>query len=127
VQLRSNDNAFAADIPLQKSTKDLFTFTERIDIRSVKEVDSQLERLPEKGLAFLFIQRPGMTAGPGNGNGGAIAHAAQADTGNFESRFSQVDIFHEHSPRFASAPGRFRYQDSVLRVIPDHMTQLSAV
>ena len=75
---------------------DLFAGAVGVDVGRIEEVDAGLEGLLEEGAGRIERQRPGMRAALGD----AVAHAAEADAGDFEAAAAEAGVLHGRMPRF---------------------------
>src|SRR6185369_16953404 len=98
-----------------RPAENLLAHTQRIHVRSVKEVDSRLEGLPEKRAALLLLKNPfPPLLRP-------VRHRTEADPRYFQAGRSEVDIVHKwrvtHAKdrpiRLGIVRGKYRLQDRV--------------
>jgi len=95
VDFGGDHNGFAACVGFQKPAEHFLARASRVDVRRVKEVDSEIKCLSEEGLAFFFVKRPSVATGSVRTRGWrAIRHAAETDAGNLEAGFAEVDAIH---------------------------------
>jgi hypothetical protein len=90
---RDHDLVAAREI-LQRPAEDLLAGAVRIDIRRVEEIDASLQGPLDEGAAFLFVERPGVTAPIGY----AVAHAAKAKARHIQARMTEFHIIHHLTP-----------------------------
>ena len=69
VDLGGDDDGFAAGVGLEEAAEDLFAVAAGVDVGGVEEIDAEIEGLAEEGLAFVFVERPGVAAGPERAGG----------------------------------------------------------
>ena len=67
---------------------DLFAHAHRVHVGGVEEVDAGLDGLAEEGHGRLFVQDPRPPLGV------AIAHAAQAEAGDFDAGAAEIGVLH---------------------------------
>ena len=67
---------------------DLLAHAQRVHVGGVEEVDSGLDGLAEEGHGRLFFQDPGPPLGT------AVAHAAQAEAGDFDAGAAEISVLH---------------------------------
>ena len=75
---------------LQQFADDLFARAVRINVGGVEEIDAGVERLFDEGPSLFFGQRPRVRTAVGQ----AVAHAAEADAGNFEATVAEAGVVH---------------------------------
>src|SRR5580704_17545175 len=118
VDLGGDDDGFAAGVGLEEVAQNDFAVAARIDIGCIEEVDAEVEGLAQEGPAFFLVHGPVMTAANGfAGSGRAIGHAAQADAGNLESGFAEIDVVHWFS-RAREAHSMLNLFNSATRAAP---------
>src|SRR5204862_6411839 len=93
IYLGRNDHLVAAGEILDSPSEDLLAAAERITVRGVEEIDAAFECLLDERAGFLLGEAPGMVAAIG----GAVAHAAEADTRDVEAGAAELHIFHRLS------------------------------
>ena len=98
VHLGCDYDRFAARVGLEEAAHDGFTFAARINIGGIEEIDAEIERLAQKGLAVGFIQGPRMASRHRLAlRRAAVAHASKTNPGDFQSSAAEIDVFHGHS------------------------------
>ncbi len=104
-ELGGDDGVFAFGVGFEEAAEDLFAGADGVDVGGVEEVDAEVEGLFEEGLAVGFVERPGVAAGAERaGRRDAVGHAAEADAGDFEAGFAEIDIFHADSLGWQGTP-----------------------
>ena len=88
-----DDHLVAAGEVLDSPAEDLLAAAERITVRGVEEIDAAFECPLDERAGFLLGEAPGMVAAIG----GAVAHAAEADTRDVEAGAAELHIFHRLS------------------------------
>ncbi len=103
VDLRGEDDRVARGHFLEQLADDLFAGAVGVDVGGVEEIDAGVERLFDEGPSFFFGQRPRVGAAVGQ----AVAHAAEADSGDFEATVAEAGVLHGRM-RMRDAGGRGR-------------------
>jgi hypothetical protein len=90
IDLGGQHNVLAAHEILEGASDDFLRAAVGINFGGIKEADAQIERLTDKGTAFLLGQTPEMGALVGR----ALGHATQAEPGNLEAALAKSLVFH---------------------------------
>src|SRR3979411_2464519 len=89
--LGGKDNVLAAGVTLDRTADDLLGRPVLVGVRRVPEGDAHLDGLAKERLSILVIQGPGVRVG---GCGIPVAHAAQRDSADLQTRLTQAPVLH---------------------------------
>src|SRR5262245_4740049 len=89
VDLRGNDDTVSARSKvLEGATENLFALPDRIHVGCIEIIDAEFESFPNERPRFFLFQNPWAPLLR------VIGHGAKAQTRNFESSRSKIDVFH---------------------------------
>ena len=89
VDLGGDDHPISCNVLFERPTQIFLTGPFRVAIGRIKEIDAQIQRMPDDVFRLLFIQCPFVHRA-----GSAKAHAADTELRHFDVRVPQFCIFH---------------------------------
>ena len=92
VDFGGEDDLVAGGEVFEGAAGDFFAGAVGVDVGGVEEIDAGVDGGFEEGAGLVFGQAPGMNAAARD----AIAHAAEADLGDFEAGVSESCVFHDY-------------------------------